>query len=252
MNMKKGIAVLILLITLSKIHGQHAQVIQSGSEQFKELTAQNNGILLDVRTKSEFKNGHLAEAGNLNYYALDFRKKLILLPRNQPIYLYCNTGYRSEKAAEILIENGYTNVFNLQHGIMEWELLNLPVVVEPDARPDTDNKMTPEQYHAILSSGTPVFFDFYAPWCGSCRKMMPMIDSLMVEYHPRIQMHKINVDASKKLVKELKLLGVPYLVLLNKGEVRFSKNGSASRNELTSEFDQTLLNLSGSMGVVDK
>lgn len=240
--MKKSGAILIFLITLSEIYGQYAPVVQAGSAQFNKLTSQNNGILLDVRTKSEFKNGHLPEAGNLNYYALDFRKKLILLPRNQPIYLYCNTGYRSEKAAEILIENGYTDVYNLQHGIMEWELLNLPVVVEPDARPDTDNKMTSEQYHAILSSGTPVFFDFYAPWCGPCRKMMPMIDSLMVEYHPLIQMHKINVDASKKLVKELKLVGVPYLVLLDDGKVLFSKNGSASRSELTSKFDQILMN----------
>jgi thioredoxin 1 len=250
--MKKSSTILIFLIILSNMYGQHASLIQSGSEQFKELTAQNNGILLDVRTKSEFKNGHLPEAGNLNYYALDFRKKLILLPRNQPIYLYCNTGYRSEKAAEILIENGYTDVYNLQHGIMEWELLNLPVIMEPDARPDTDNKMTPEQYHAILSEGSPVFFDFYAPWCGPCRKMMPMIDSLMVEYHPQIKMRKINVDASKKLVKELKLVGVPYLVLQDKGEVLFSKNGSATRNELTSAFDQTLLNLTGSLVVEDK
>ncbi len=240
--MKKSGAILIFLITLSKIYGQNAPVVQAGSAQFNNLTSQNNGILLDVRTKSEFKNGHLPEAGNLNYYALDFRKKLILLPRNQPIYLYCNTGYRSEKAAEILIENGYTDVYNLQHGIMEWELLNLPVVVEPDARPDTDNKMTSEQYQAILSSGTPVFFDFYAPWCGPCRKMMPMIDSLMVEYHPLIQMHKINVDASKRLVKELKLVGVPYLVLPDDGKVLFSKNGSASRSELTSKFDQILMN----------
>ncbi len=250
--MKKSSSILIFLIILSNMHGQHAPVIQSGSEQFKELTAQNSGILLDVRTKSEFKNGHLPEAGNLNYYSLDFRKKLILLPRNQPIYLYCNTGYRSEKAAEILIENGYTDVYNLQHGIMEWELLNLPVIMEPDARPDTDNKMTPEQYHAILSEGSPVFFDFYAPWCGPCRKMMPMIDSLMVEYHPQIEMHKINVDASKKLVKELKLIGVPYLVLQDKGVVLFSRNGSATRNELTSAFDQTLMNITGSLLVEDK
>jgi thioredoxin len=250
--MKKSIAILLFLFSLSKMHGQHASLIQSGSEQFKELTAQNSGILLDVRTKSEFKNGHLPEAGNLNYYALDFRQKLILLPRNQSIYLYCNTGYRSEKAAKILIENGYTDVYNLQHGIMEWELLNLPVVVEPDARPDTDNKMTPEQYHTILSSGSPVFFDFYAPWCGPCRKMMPMIDSLMVEYQQDIQMHKINVDASKKLVKEMKLVGVPYLILQDNGEVLFSKNGSATHYELTSAFNQTLLNHSKTLCVINK
>ena len=250
--MKKSSVILISLIILSKMYGQHAPLIQAGSEQFKEVTAINNGILLDVRTKSEFKNGHIEEAGNLNYYALDFRKRLLLLPRNQPIYLYCNTGYRSEKAAEILIENGYADVYNLQHGIMEWELLNLPVIVEPDAHPDTDNKMTPEQYHAILATGSPVFFDFYAPWCGPCRKMMPMIDSLMVEYHQDIQMHKVNVDASKKLVKELKLVGVPYLELLNRGEIVFSVNGSLTRDELTSAFDQTLLSDRRSLGAINK
>ena len=244
--MKKSSAILISLIILSKMYGQHAPLIQAGSEQFKEVTAKNNGILLDVRTKSEFKNGHIEEAGNLNYYALDFRKRLLLLPRNQPIYLYCNTGYRSEKAAEILIENGYADVYNLQHGIMEWELLNLPVIMEPDAHPDTDNKMTPEQYHAILATGSPVFFDFYAPWCGPCRKMMPMIDSLMVEYHQDIQMHKVNVDASKKLV------GVPYLELLNRGGIVFSINGSLTRDELTSAFDQTLLSYRRSLGAIDK
>jgi thioredoxin 1 len=135
---------------------------------------------------------------------------------------------------------------------MEWELINLPVIVEPDARRDTDNTMTPEQYHAILAAGSPVFFDFYAPWCGPCRKMMPMIDSVMVEYHPEILMHKVNVDASKKLVKELKLLGVPYLVLFNRGEMVFSKNGSLTRNELTSVLDQTLLNHRKSLGLRDK
>ena len=79
-----------------------------------------------------------------------------------------------------------------------------------------------------------------------------MIDSLMVEYHPLIQMHKINVDASKKLVKELKLVGVPYLVLQDNGEVLFSKNGSATRYELTSAFDQTLLNHPKTLGVINK
>ena len=66
--MKKSGAILIFLITLSEIYGQYAPVVQAGSAQFNKLTSQNNGILLDVRTKSEFKNGHLPEAGNLNYY----------------------------------------------------------------------------------------------------------------------------------------------------------------------------------------
>jgi thioredoxin 1 len=67
--------------------------------------------------------------------------------------------------------------------------------------------------------------------------MMPMIDSLMVEYHPDIRIIKVNVDASKRLVKELQLVGVPHLVLYKKGQILFSKDGAANRAELTGIFD---------------
>ena len=223
-------------------YGQDASIIQVKSEEFNELVSEDKGILLDVRTAYEFKNGHIPEAGQLNYYAFDFKRKLSLLPKDQAIYLYCNTGYRSEKAAEMLIENGYTNVYHFRHGIMEWELIDLPVITEPDARPDTDNKMDPGQYYAIIDSDSLVFIDFYAPWCGPCRKMMPMIDSLKTEFHPRILMYKVNVDASKKLVKELKLSGVPYLALFQKGNLIWSNHGSVSRGKLISIFTESILN----------
>jgi len=238
--MNRYVIISIIIFTPLFSYAQNESIIQLGSEKFNELISENIGVLLDVRTTSEFKNGHILNAGNLNFYALDFRKKLSLLPDDQPIYLYCNTGYRSEKAADILIRNGYTNVYNLQHGIMEWELIDLPITVEADAKPDTDNKMDPAQYYAAINSDSLVFIDFYAPWCGPCRKMMPLIDSIKVEYHQKIEVHKVNVDASKKLVKELKLAGVPFLALFHNGELLFSKNGSITRNELIKIFEESI------------
>jgi len=188
--------------------------------------------LLDVRTRGEFANGHLEGAGQLNYYSLDFKKKLLLLPKDQAVYLYCNTGYRSQKAAEILIKNGYDQVYNLERGIMEWDLHELPVVIEPDARPDIEDKMEPDEFYALIQSEKPVFIDFYAPWCGPCRQMMPIIDSLKTEYRNEISIVKINVDASKKLVKELQIGGVPYLVAYRNGNILNSHNGLLSRKEL--------------------
>ena len=240
--MKRSIMYFPVLFITTFLSGQDGSVIQVDSEEFSEIISGQDGILIDVRTPSEFKNGHLINSGNLNYYALDFRKNLALLPQDQPIYLYCNTGYRSEKAAEILVKNGYTNVYNLQHGIMEWELSDLPVIVEPDAHPDTDNRMEPSQYYSLINSESLVFFDFYAPWCGPCRKMMPVIDSMKTEYHQEIMVLKVNVDASKKLVRELKLKGVPYLALFQNGKIVFSRNGSISRNELTGLLDKSILN----------
>lgn len=222
--------------------GQNPATNQLKARKFNKLIDKDNAIILDVRTKNEFKNGHIKDAGQLNYYAMDFKKKLLLLPRNQPVYLYCNTGYRSDRAANILIKNGYTNIYNLEYGILEWNINNLPIIIEPDARPDLDNKFELKQYQALINSDSLVFIDFYAPWCAPCRKMSPMIDSLKLEYHNRINIVKINTDASKKLVKELKLLGVPYLVLYRKGQLLFSQNGMISKTELKETFDSQINN----------
>ena len=234
-----ALSISFVLISLFAI-SQNAVIRQVSTIQFSELIKNPSGVLLDVRTQSEFSNGHIANSGQLNYYSLDFRKRLLLLPKDGPIYLYCNTGYRSQKAADILTENGYQNVYNLEHGIMDWELKNLPVVVDPDARPDTDNKVDFTEYSKLIQSKEPVFIDFYAPWCGPCRKMMPMMDSLKVEFHGNIDIVKVNVDASKSLVKTLRLVGVPYLVMYKNGKVLYSNNGAVTRNEITSVFQSNL------------
>lgn len=218
--------------------GQTPVVKQLSSAEFDRIIKDSAGTLLDVRTMGEFKNGHIKEAGQLNYYALDFRQKLLLLPKDQPIYLYCNTGYRSQRAAEILVENGYKNLYNLEHGIMEWNLKNLPVIIEPDAKPDTENKMEPDEFLALINSDRLVFIDFYAPWCAPCRKMMPMMDSLKIDYKDKVSIVKINVDASKKLMKELGIVSVPYLVLYRKGIILFSQNGLITRQELENKFNE--------------
>ena len=70
-----------------------------------------------------------------------------------------------------------------------------------------------------------------------CRKMMPMIGSIKVEYHNKINIVKINAYASKKLMKELNIVSVPYFVLYQKGELLFSKNGMINKNELVNMFE---------------
>jgi thioredoxin 1 len=66
------------------------------------------------------------------------------------------------------------------------------------------------------------------------------MDSLKVEYHEKINIVKINVDASKKLAKELGLKGVPYLVFYKNGNLVYSKNGAVAREELTGIFNENL------------
>ncbi|MDF1570575.1 MAG: thioredoxin domain-containing protein [Bacteroidales bacterium] len=229
-----------MLLVAAIASGQPEKVSQLHSSELQSILENERVTLIDVRTPTEFANGHIEDAGQLNYYALDFKKKLLLLPKDKPVYLYCNTGYRSQRAAEILVKNGYENVYNLERGIMEWELLDLAVVVEPDARPDTKHKMESDEYFALLESERPVFIDFYAPWCGPCRQMMPMIDSLKTAYAGKIDVVKINADASKRLVKELQIGSVPYFRMFHGGEEVFTHSGLLTREKVTGVFDSFL------------
>ncbi|MBW6497004.1 MAG: thioredoxin fold domain-containing protein [Bacteroidales bacterium] len=240
--MKKKIIIAALFFAFSglQVFSQKAETLQLSSKEFKNKIESGNGVLLDVRTQREFENGHLEDAGQLNYYALDFRRRLLLLPKDQPIYLYCNTGYRSDRAASFLVSNGYTQVYNLQHGIMEWELAELPVIVEANAMPDLDDKFEPAEFAALIKENELVFIDFYAPWCGPCRQMMPMIDSLKVEYHERIPIVKVNADASKRLMREYKIVSVPYLVMYQNGEMIFEHKGIIDRKNLIEVLDAQL------------
>lgn len=236
--MNRTIILLISIISLFSFTSRSQDYHNLNSEDFKNIIAKNKGTLLDVRTVSEFENGHIEKSGQLNYYALDFRKKLLLLPKNEAVFLYCNTGWRSKKAAEILSENGYTRVYNLEKGIMEWELNDFPVKVSPNAKVDTKDKMEFDEYTALTQSDELVFIDFYAPWCGPCRKMMPDIDELQKEYKQSVRVVKINADASKKLVKELRVASVPYLVMYKNGQKVYEHAGLQQKKNLVKVFNK--------------
>jgi thioredoxin 1 len=238
--MNRIILLLITPLLFATACAQNKSYTDVSSLEFNKLATSGKGILLDVRTENEFKNGHIANAGQLDFYAPDFRSRLLLLPKDQPIYIYCLTGSRSRNAAQLLSLNGYSKVYNLQRGIMEWNQQSLPVVNDPNARKDMDNSMEPDQFAALVQSDELVFIDFYAPWCSPCMKMMPMIDAMKTEYKNKVKIVKVNADASKTLVKELKLTSVPYLALYHKGKIIYSKNGAVSKEELTSVFQENI------------
>lgn len=84
------------------------------AEEFKQKHAENPGVVIDVRTKAEFNEGHLAATDyQLDVMNGDFQSKLDSLDKDETYYLYCRTGNRSGQAAKMMKNNGFENVYNI-------------------------------------------------------------------------------------------------------------------------------------------
>lgn len=85
-----------------------------------------NVYLLDAREEEEFEVSHLKNAKNVGYIWFDMRK-VVDIPLDANVVVYCSVGYRSEKIAEKLLKNGFQKVHNLYGGIFEWVNEHQPV-----------------------------------------------------------------------------------------------------------------------------
>lgn len=93
-----------------------------------ELIQRQQPLVLDVRTKREYQQGHLNQALLIPVQELQHRIKELDVYKKGEILLYCATGNRSTVASKILIDSGFSRILNLRRGIVGWQQKGLPVV----------------------------------------------------------------------------------------------------------------------------
>jgi|SRR5690606_15742508 len=88
---------------------------------YSEAIKGNKVQLVDVRTPGEYKGGHIKKAINIDFFnKVNFDVSFEKLDKEKPVYLYCRSGSRSQKAAKRLIGMGFTQVYDLKGGYMNW------------------------------------------------------------------------------------------------------------------------------------
>ena len=70
----------------------------------------------------------------------------------------------------------------------------------------------------VLNSDKPVLIDFWAPWCGYCRRIGPAVDALAAEYAGKVAVGKVNVDEQPELAEQFKVMTIPSLFVFQNGE----------------------------------
>lgn len=91
--------------------------------------------------------------------------------------------------------------------------------------------------NAVLKSSLPVVVDFWAPWCGPCRMVLPMMEEIAKEYADKIIVAKVNTDEQTERAMDYRVTTIPTLLFVKNGEVRQRHSGTLSGEKLREMVD---------------
>lgn len=92
----------------------------------------------------------------------------------------------------------------------------------------------------VMLSDVPVLVDFWASWCGPCRMVSPIIDSLAEEYEGKLKVCKVNVDSESALASEFAVVSIPTVLIIKDGKVAERSVGAKSRDDFCDMIDRLI------------
>ena len=92
----------------------------------------------------------------------------------------------------------------------------------------------------VLKAELPVLLDFWAPWCGPCKMIAPILDDIAEEFQGKLQVVKMNIDENEQTPAQFGVRGIPTLMVFNGGQRVATKVGALSKCQLTDFLNASL------------
>ena len=101
-------------------------------------------------------------------------------------------------------------------------------------------EITDSNFQEILAEGKPVVMDFWAPWCGPCKMVGPIIDELATEYEGKVIIGKCDVDENGNVAAEYGIRNIPTVLFFKNGELVDKQVGSAPKSAYVAKIEAIL------------
>ena len=101
-------------------------------------------------------------------------------------------------------------------------------------------EITDANFQALLAEGKPLVVDFWAPWCGPCKMMLPIVEELAAEYEGKITVGKLNVDDNDETCSAYGIMNIPTILFFKNGELVNRSVGAMRKPDLQKLFEELL------------
>ncbi|MEO7976769.1 thioredoxin domain-containing protein [Flavobacterium sp.] len=219
-NLKNNITAIILLLSIAGFAQNEKSNTVSLNEFYSKIKSEKNPQIIDARGPEEYALNHIEGVVNFNLESKDYAQQVAKLDKTKPVFTYSIGAGRSVWLANDLLKKGFKQAYSLEGGIANWIGNGKPFYA------NSKSKLSLAEYNKIIADNTTVLVDIGSKYCGACKKVKPVLETIKTQYGENLKIVEIDLEENPQIVADLKTVKVfPTLILYKNGEIIFKKDG---------------------------